>query len=134
MKKLEIEIINTSVNVSILKLIVMIYRILNIYIANTGKEITRVEIFEIWTRISIIGIIVLEFVFLKGYLSSNDLIEEQSPQKLGSFLSMMEKKLDYLLLYTKAKARDLNYLAKKGGNGNRTSKISAAKLVAKEHN
>lgn len=94
----------------------MIYRVLNIYISNTGREITHDQIFKIWTRIGIIGMIVFEFLFLKKYLTSNDLIEEDEPQQLGAFLSMMEKKLDYLLLYTKAKVKDLSFLAKKGSN------------------
>ena len=42
--------------------------------------------------------------------------------------------MDYLLLYAKAKARDLNYLSKKPGKKNEDTKLLVTKIFNKESN
>lgn len=76
-KKMEIELLETSVNMCILRLIVMIYRILSEYVSNAGLDITEKLKLDIRMRIVIVGLIVFEILLLKVYISGSDTIKEQ---------------------------------------------------------
>lgn len=112
-KKMEIELIQTSLNMCILRLIVMIYRILDKYVSSAGLDITEVLRLDIRVRIAIVGLIVMEILLLRVYISDSDSIQEQDNKTFGAFMNMMFKKLDFLLFYVRAKNREVNYLNKK---------------------
>lgn len=116
MKKLEIEIVNTTTNVSVLKLCVIVFSTARIFMEKfevfgpkeAGKNYTK----ECIGRIIIISFMLIELILMNNFLASNQTLKEQKPRRLAHFLVLLTKKLEYLNFFTKTKLKHMNYYLK----------------------
>lgn len=139
MKKLEIEIVNTTSNVSILKLCVIISSTIQTFIQKfkavnqplEEKKYTK----ECVGRIIIISFMLIELIFMNNFLASNKILKEQNPRRLAHFLVLLTKKLEYLNFFTRTKLKHMNYyLRHKHSNSKKWKKKKVSNKPKKNEN
>ena len=115
-KKVEVEILTTSLSLVVLRLLVMLVQVLLFFLTKINVKSSKEENnlkYDCLYRIFILSLILFEVLLLKSYLSAKEYVEEQTHQKLAVFLHMFKAKFDYLLAFIKVKTLNIELKLKK---------------------
>lgn len=103
------EINRATTYVNIMKLLVLIYLIMNYFLNDLISVNSRqVNIYssEGLKRAGILALVLADMFILKNYIVGDSSLKMQRPDALGKFMLMLETKLEYLSAFSSVKYRD----------------------------